>query len=142
MNKTVSFIILGLMVISVIGMASAVAAGTTFIGGKIYDADYSDTIGGASVTVTCNINVLTATSSSDGSYGVTYPISNCNVGDTLTVEGSKGSLYGIKTGEIHEINSEFDFAIVNVPLVPEFGLFIGGLTILSAVGIFFFVRKR
>jgi len=31
---------------------------------------------------------------------------------------------------------------VDVPVVPEFGLIIGTLTILSAVGIFFFVRRE
>jgi hypothetical protein len=35
-----------------------------------------------------------------------------------------------------------DLAIVNVPLVPEFGLIIGMTTILGALGIFFAVRKR
>lgn len=31
---------------------------------------------------------------------------------------------------------------VNVPLVPEFGAIIGALTILSAVGVFFVIRRR
>ena len=35
-----------------------------------------------------------------------------------------------------------DLAIVNVPLVPEFGVVVGMLTIFGAMGIFLFVRKN
>ena len=146
MTKALSLIMLGLLVFSI----SSVSA-YTLIAGKIYNADYTDTIAGADVTVTCvhngDINIKDGiTSLGDGSYSVTYTETGdnaCNNGDLLTVSATKGDLYGSETGIIHDDAFEdWDLAIVNVPLVPEFGLIVGVLTILSAVGVFFFVRRE
>ncbi len=147
MNKAISFVLLGLMVIAMLGAVSA----KTVIAGKIYNADYSDTIGAADVTITCvhgeDTNVQITTSLSDGSYGVYYNENGenaCDSGDALTVSAVKGDLYGSKTGVVHEnaLPDNWDLAVVNVPLVPEFGIAIGAITLLSAVGIFFFVRRK
>ncbi len=143
MNKVISLIILNLMVISMLGVASAMAEPEqTLIAGKIYNVDFSDVIEGASVTVTCDDNIRTTTSLNDGDYSVTYDESSCNEGSSLTVSAVKGDLYGSDTGIIHDdVLGTWDLAIVNVPLVPEFGVIIGALTILGAVGIFFVIRK-
>ncbi len=146
MKRLFSVLILSLMILSVMGAVSA----KTLIAGKIYNADYSDTIAGADVTITCihnnDTNVKNTTSLSDGAYSVTFDetgTSACNNGDSLTVSAVKGSLYGSKTGDIHDdVFGDWDLAVVNVPLVPEFGIFLGALTVLSAVGIFFFVRRK
>ena len=136
--------VLGLLIFSV-GIISA----ETLIAGEIYNADYSATIPGADVTVTCIHggvpSIKTTTSLEDGDYSVTFTETGtnaCDNGDSLTVSATKGGLYGSNTGIIHDnAFGTWDLAIVNVPLVPEFGLLIGSLTILSAVGIFFFVRR-
>lgn len=150
-------LMLGIMILSI----AAVSAQTT-IAGKIYNHDYTEVIEGADVTVTCGGNVLTYTSLADGAYSVTYlnevtGAPACTVGDTLTVEGSFGDLYGIKQGTlvgsgdctdpasencVITIANGFDLAVVNVPLVPEFGLVVGVATALSAVALFFVVRKN
>ena len=133
---------LALFLISMIGVVSA----KTLIAGKIYNADYSDTISGADVLVTCDGTPHSlVTSSSDGTYSVTYDDEEqCGYGDTLNVYAEKDGLSGYKEGTIHEnaFDTDWDLAIVNVPLVPEFGFFIGGLTIVSAIAVFFFVRKQ
>jgi len=144
MNKQLfSLVILSLLVISTIGAVSA----KTLIAGKIYNADYSDTIAGADVTITCihgsDTNVQTTTSLGDGAYDVTFYESACESGDDLTVSATKGDLYGSKSGVIHEdAFYDWDLAVVNVPLVPEFGLIVGILTVLSAMIMFFVIRKK
>jgi hypothetical protein len=118
----------------------------TMIAGKIYNADYSDIVEGADVTITCNGNVQATTSLSDGAYQVTYNetgTNSCNNGDSLSVYAEKGSLSGSKTGIIHDdVVDDWDVGIVNVPLIPEFGVFVGALTLLSAIGVFFVIRRK
>ena len=146
MNKTISLMFLSLMLISMLGIVSASDAvfEQTLIAGKIYNADFSDTIEEASVTIDCSGNIQSSTSLSDGAYSVTYDGEACNEGSSLTVSAVKGSLYGSETGIIHDkaLAGTWDLAVVNVPLVPEFGIIIGALTILSAMGIFFVVRRN
>ncbi len=122
----------------------------TIIAGKIYNSDYTATIAGANVTVTCEdsdfygVNVENTVSLSDGAYSVVFYQEYCNYGDTLTVSATYGDLYGSQSGVIHDnaLPGDWDLAVVNVPLVPEFGLIAGLTTILGALGIFFFVRKK
>ncbi len=55
-----------------------------------------------------------------------------------TIESDDWGVYKV------DFNGKNDNYHVNdgVPVVPEFGVFIGTLTIFSSVGIFFFVRKK
>ena len=146
MKKALSLIVLAFMLVSVVGMVSA----DTLIAGKIYDGrtgQITDVIGGAEVTVTCELGSSKSTqntiSGSDGQYSVTFTDTECNYNYTLTVSAVKGDLCGSNTGVIHDdAFMSWDLAIVNVPLVPEFGVFAGVLTIVSALGVFFLVRKK
>ena len=144
MNKVLMAVFVSLMVVSIMGMASA----ETLITGKIYDATNPSHwvyAGGAAVTVTCNDHILTTTSSlDDGAYNVVYNSdAGCVNGATLTVSGSKGSLAGSNTGIIHNDQfSDWDLGVVNVPMVPEFGAIAGSLTILGSMAIFFIVRRK
>jgi len=143
-NKLLSVLVLGVMLLSM------VSAHNVLVTGKIYDNDFTDEIADATVTVTCGESVQTTTSLSDGAYKVIFTNSEtvanqvCDIEDSLAVDAVKGSLYGHKEGTIHDLYDAvgFDLSVVNVPLVPEFSFFAGTLTILSAVGIFFFVRKK
>jgi hypothetical protein len=156
MKKTLSVLVLALMLVTTLGFASAVTAPETIIAGKIYNSDYTAVVPGATVTVTCNGNVLTATSLPDGAYKVKY-IGNCLVGNSLSVYAQKDALTGLKTGTIKaegtcadpstdncliNVYEGLDVAVVNVPLVPEFGTMIGVLTALGALGVFFLVRRK
>jgi hypothetical protein len=138
MKKIFSLIILSFLVVSLTGAATAM----TDIVGVIYNEDYSAVIGGADVTVNCNGNIETTVSSSDGAYGVEFYNADCTTGDTVLVNAIKGDLSGSETGIVHQFGLTVKVAIVNVPMVPEFGFFVGALAILSGVGIFFFVRRE
>ena len=144
MKKTIIFIVFTLVLaISCVSTAST-SPDTTIIAGKIYNAEYTGTIAGADVEVTCNGNVQTITSASDGAYSVQYPEDVCHEGNSLSVYAEKDGLTGYKEGEIHDDYPmvHWNLAVVNVPLVPEFGVVVGGLTVLGALGLFFLVRKK
>ena len=140
MKKLFIFGVLIAMVVLFVGAVSA----KTLITGKIYNADYTETISNANVEVTCNGNVENTSSLDDGSYSVTYSEFDCNSRKDLNIFATTESgLYGSNGGVIHDnAFDKWDLAVVNVPLVPEFGFFVGGLTILGAVGIFFFIRRK
>jgi hypothetical protein len=59
----------------------------------------------------------------------------------------KDSMMGSEDGSVSmQIDSvcqaKLNVGIINVPLIPEFGLLIGSLTVISAVAVFFVVRRR
>jgi len=144
MKKTLAFMIFGLFMISMIGMVSA----ETLVAGIVYNEDHSAKIDSADITVTCNGHVKTTTSIGDGSYSVSYledGVEGCDAGDDVTVVAEKGDLYGSEPGVVQDKGDypgvEINLAIINVT-VPEFGLIIGVLTMMSAVGIFAFVRRQ
>jgi hypothetical protein len=144
MKKTISFILLGVMLMS-FAMATPGEAGKTIIAGKIYNADYTQTVSGATVTIYCGeADSQTVTSLSDGAYSYTYNGNDCTYGSSLTVSATKGDLYGSMSGVIHDdaLGNNWDLAVVNVPLVPEFGLIAGLTTIFGALGLFLYVRRK
>jgi hypothetical protein len=122
------------------GMISA----KTVVSGKIYNADYTQGISEANVTIDCNSQIQYTLSREDGSYNVEYTEHECDDGDDLIVSAVKGDLYGSNTGIIYNdvLSNKWDLAIVNVPLVPEFGLIAGITTLIGAFGIFIYIRKR
>jgi hypothetical protein len=142
----------------------------TEVKGVIYadnDGDGNYTLGidspikDAKVQVTChhdgNDYTKPAKSDANGEYLVTYySNTRCDEGDQLTVEAyKKGVGENSEDGEVTDSNTKFYYigpfykgcltlnvGIVNVPLVPEFGVFVGALTLLSGIGIFFLIRKK
>jgi len=148
MKGMLNLVVIGITLILLIGAVSATtqSTGTTIISGIVYiSPNASNFVSGATVTVDCNEHIQTTTSSATGYYSVSYDEEVCHNGAYLVVSATKGDLYGINpNGVIHD-----DFPVanvnvgpVNVPMVPEFGVIIGGLTILSAIGIFFVVRRK
>ena len=144
MKKIFSLLILSLFVISTIVSVSAATIPLTIVNGKIYHAgDINDTIAGASVNVNCNGYSRNTTSSSLGSYGVTFCQNECTEGNLVTVYATSGGLYGSNSGVVENgVINWLNVAVINVPLVPEFGLVVGLLTVLSAMVMFFVVRKH
>ena len=126
-----------------LGGAVAVDEGSTLITGKIYNADFTVEVEGADVQINCNGNIQNFVSEANGQYTVIYDKEVCDAGDSLVVIAEKDGMYGSASGIIHEnaIMNNWDLGVVNVAIVPEFGLFMGMLTMLSAMGIFFVVRK-
>jgi len=154
MKKLLCLMILGLFVVSMVGVVSA----KTLVAGTIYNEDYSEKIGGAEITVACShdgdINYRYATSipsgDSIGDYVVEYCERTgincgeddlCDDGDSVTVTATKENMSGSDTETVvNNMVGCLDIAIINVT-IPEFGLFIGALTLLGAIGIFAFVRR-
>lgn len=131
------------------GMAS-IGGSRTLVNGIIYYADNDKPVNGADVVVECNHNngVSKKTegpvkSESDGSYFVIFNQYYCDEEDIITVTATKGQLTGTNIGVVHDkIVRSLDVAVVNVPLVPEFGIIVGAITILGALGVFFVVRRK
>lgn len=57
--------------------------------------------------------------------------------EAYTIQAGDCGVYKVSVGDKHDT-----YQVEEIPLVPEFGLFAGILTVLSAIGIFFFVRKN
>ncbi len=124
--------------------------GSTLIMGVIYNNNTIEGVGGANVSVTCNhsneINVAYTISENDGFYHVYFPEGDCSYEDPAIVSAS---LPNGLTGHGNVTWEEEDFGYLNldigvafVAVVPEFGFFVGMLTILSATVVFFIVRKE
>jgi hypothetical protein len=167
MEKIFKLLSLMTFLVLAIGLVSACENNcpgeTTQIKGVIYqNGNLTDTVAKATVTVTCThaytcngkIKYQDYTkkvkSNEDGSYLVTFYPTKCDQNDLVVVTATKNDLMGSEDGKV-DILTYSDTAkkclnknvgIVNVPLVPEFGVFASALTLLSAVGIFFVVRKK
>ena len=100
---------------------------------------------GASVSVTCNSNVLNAITNVNGVYFVQYSNVQCPVGQIVNVNASSGSMAGSNSGSMMAGSAvggvQVDVAVVNVPLVPEFGLITGAVTSLVSGGVFLLKRR-
>ena len=101
---------------------------------------------GANVSVSCNSFTLTTTTNGTGVYTVQFGNSQCLVGQTVTVNATSGSLNGSNSGLMDNGSSfggiKVDVAVVNVPLVPEFGLITGAFAALTSGGLFMIKRRK
>lgn len=125
----------------------------TLVKGEVTYADSGDEAGKAIVEVTCfhDGNEYTIVTKSikygewKGWYFVYFPQSKCVAGDEVVVEATKGDLSGEVKGLVEDFLEgkcfDLDLARVDVPLVPEFGTVIAMITALSALGVFFIVRR-
>ncbi len=124
--------------------------GMTIIKGAVYEGDLSNGIRGANVAVTCyhegSEHTRNALSWHGGKYIVFFQQSECKYGDNATVSAEKDGMTGANSGSVNVTSTAgcftLDVGIVNVPLIPEFGMIIGTLTVISAVGVFFLVRRN
>ncbi len=120
----------------------------TIVTGKVYYGSPENPVVNADVLIKCKHNGITtrkkAQTDSKGEYFQIYLQEECSKGDKVYVKAtSPNGISGENIGEIGDTESKrIDIGIIDVPLVPEFGVLIGGLTILGALGVFFLVRKR
>lgn len=148
MKKILALSFLALFLVASIAMVSAQDGYKTLIAGKIYDSPDFETAGavsGATVYVTCNSITKTATSKIDGTYSIEYtPEEGC-----YNIQASAYATLGAvtsntMTADIQNYTQSFNLylGVINIALIPEFGVFVGALTLLSAVGVFFLVRRK
>ena len=119
------------------------ASAATLIGGKIYNSDFSETVAGADVQINCNDESEGVTSLSDGSYAVIFSEELCDNGSNVEVSATKDSLSGFANGTVNDdVADSWDVAVVNVPLIPEFGMIVGLSAVVGAIAVFFLVRRK
>jgi ribosomal protein S17 len=117
----------------------------TKISGKVKDQDHKKVVG-AQVTTVCthdsqNYN-KTTTTNGQGKYEVIYPSNQCDDGDSVTVTATKDGATGTDTGIVRERRCLRDIAIINIILVPEFGLITGAFAALTSAGAFWVMKKK
>jgi hypothetical protein len=126
----------------------------TTVKGTIYqNSNLGDQVPGAFVEVTCHTGSgdvsKNTTSGPNGGYSVLFKESDtpfCNYGDNVTVTASYAGLDGTNEGKVSK-NFQvgcltLNVGIINVPLIPEYGLIAGMATVLGAIAVFFYVRRR
>jgi hypothetical protein len=146
MKKTLVLVFAALFVLSLasVSAASTIIAGTTYDGAQGIEFPITD----ADVVVSCNgYNVTDVSSSEDGTYSVAFDSEDCPLNSDVAVYATKGDLSGMQTGKVGSLNIPgFDCALnfedVDVPMIPEFGLLVGGLTVIAAVTVFFVIRRN
>ena len=133
---------------------------TTVISGKVFNST-NKTVANATVMVTCQHNGTNSTQTTTtlwngpfkGTFLVKFSDSICESKDKVFVTASSGNFVGTTSGTVKDLFGsegkhhrffDVDLAVVKVYLnmVPEFGLLAGALTMVSAVGIFFVVRRK
>jgi hypothetical protein len=120
--------------------------------GVITDANTGDEIreNGITVEVTCYHEGEKSTSSiwvtrnvSQWYSAVFWPNQDCFPGDYVTVEASKGNKVGFNSSNFGALSTKrIDIQMQETPIVPEFGFWIGSMTLISAVAMFFIIRKK
>lgn len=133
---------------------------TTIISGKIYNST-NKTLANATVTITCDHNGTNYTQTTQtlwngpfkGTFLVKFPDSQCDTKDKVFITAVKDNFVGSASSTVkdlfgsdhrHHRFCDIDFATVRVYLnmIPEFGFTAGALTLVSALGIFFVVRRK
>lgn len=140
---------LALLLTISIAAVSAQTAPTykTLVAGKVYNSPNFETAGpvaDANINATCNGYSETTTSLADGTYSVEFSPDKGCIDTIVNVTAEKDGISNSGTGNIQNYTSQFNLylGVVNIALIPEFGLMIGALTLASAIGIFFFVRRK
>lgn len=127
-------------------LVSALVSAETLIGGRIYDASNNQSIANANVTVSCThnseVNLMSTLSNLQGKYNVVYQAEDCSQGDALQVSAVKNELSGSTSGTVNGEIGFWDVAVVDVPLIPEFGVVVGIITVIGALSVFFVVRRK
>jgi len=81
--------ILGILVLAVVFASMGLVSAHVLVGGIAYNADHTDTIEGADVSIECNhsgnVNTLNTVSISDGSYAIVFNANDCSIEDDFSV---------------------------------------------------------
>ncbi len=152
MRKTFLIAIFGLLIFS---MAGASAVGLwhgydTAINGHIYYNGVG--VPNVSVSIVCNHSTESGiemtyrhlVTNDKGFYVVGFNNSECAGGDSVSVLAVKGNMKGANSGTViggETIGLPINISNVNVFMTPEFSFYMGLLTLIAAVGVFFVVRK-
>ena len=145
-------IMIGVIGLFLISLCAVGVLGKTLVAGNIYNSDYSNTVVGAKVSVSCEHNtkktIINTTSLSGGTYNVVFremPM-ECTYNDLVNVTAFHpdygiGNQQGIVNIAKNVSGLDVNIAIINVS-IPEFTTIAAGIALTGALlGVFVF-RKR
>ncbi len=118
MVKTGKLMVFGVVLLSLVLSLTYVSA-ETVVSGKIYNSDFSEVIGGATVSVECGSSTETSTSENDGTYAVSFNSEICPLESEVSVSASKGDLLGEESSDIEESDEGELVTVINVNLKEE-----------------------
>jgi hypothetical protein len=132
------------------GFALAVLVpASSFAAGSQTDINGTVTKGGspvkhAVVQVTCLSNTKQAQTDATGAYRVAFTAKKCPAGSTVSVSASKSGVgSGSNSGTVSPDNTDrLNVGIVDVNIVPEFGLITAGAATIIGGAAFMAVRRR
>ena len=118
MAKTGKLLVFGLVLFS-LALSLTFVSADSVVSGKIYNSDFSEVIGGATVSVECNSETETSTSENDGTYAVSFNSEVCSLGSEVSVSASKGDLLGEGSADIEESDEGELVTVINVNIEEE-----------------------
>jgi hypothetical protein len=146
--KKLNFALAAILALAFVVVVSNQTAGAdalptaTIVTGTVTDSSNTP-IDGASVTVTCNSNVLNDTTNASGDYAVEFsPSSNCPNASVATVTATKGPLAGTNSDTVAAVTSRINLVVVDVQAVPEIGTIAGVASLAAAGGAIVYARRR
>lgn len=165
MRKFALSVVCLVFLVGFIGFSSAGALpfeclpGTSTIGGGVFlSGDDWTTVANVTVVGECTSSILNrsvivnTTSTEIGSYVLVFSdenMSTCAVGDNIIITAFKDGMVGYENTTLTKVAGtlgdgcmKVNIGLTNVPLVPEFGLLVGTITILGALGMFFVIRRH
>lgn len=152
LSLIVSIILVFSSIISANSGGYSIGGNPTIVSGNVYYSQDNTPASGAEIVVMCedsnNIRRTLrekTTCDENGNYVVVFNYArDCDELDVVSVIAKKDQMKGTNAGMVRSFYaSPIDVELYNgTPVVPEFGTFIGILTALSAIGIFFIVRRK
>ncbi|HVV26272.1 MAG TPA: hypothetical protein VHC21_04555 [Candidatus Saccharimonadales bacterium] len=141
MRKKIAAAIVTALAATILVPASTFAvAPETDITGTV--TSHNTTVNGATVTVHCNSSSGTDTTDASGAYLVVFAAADCPSGATVSVAASKNSQSGHNSGTAGAVTTKLNIALVDVSVVPEYGLIgLMGATLIGG-GAFLVIRRR
>ncbi len=105
---------------------------TVYINGNNFNAGiYAWDITGQPGQASCDPNIVVA------SGNITIDSSGAFCFEAYTIQIGDCGEYKASVGNKHD-----NYRVDEIPMVPEFGIFIGAITVLSAVAVFFVIRRK
>ena len=124
----------------VTAMAQSVGGGTYVAGTVTHNGT---PVSGASVIVACGDGSdQDSSTTSAGGYIVYFSTDQCYNGLTANVSASYNGLSGSNSGAVNGLGADVNLALVNVSLVPEFGVITGITAIALGGGAFLVIRRQ
>jgi hypothetical protein len=157
MKKTILLTLLAsvLLLSLVSAMTTELCFDETTIKGTVYLGDnISNIVPNATVMVKCNNNGYEIKTNENGTYQAFFFADYCGYGSTATVTAEKNGLTNTVTDFVDDgysndtsiypvrCGSTLNIGLIDIPLVPEFSLILGGITIVGAMLSFLIIRKR